>query len=422
MIKILWLCGIVLPEFSDELGINKNPTGGWMTGLLHQLDDVDEIEISLCFPIYNRIYLKDGRSNGYKYYTFLCNSVEEFDSTMVKRLEHILSASAPDIVHIWGTESSFTTAMLVACQNNGLLNRTIVNIQGLVSICSNHYLAGIPEDYTKYKTGNSRSLEEDKCAFVNRGECEKESIRMVHHVIGRTDWDKACVEAINPSAQYYFCGEVLRDIFYQNKGSWKYDKCKKYSIFLSQASYPIKGLHYLLQALPYVIKKYPDTHVYIAGKDILNDKQKGSYALYLSQLMMQLDLNGYIFFLGKMDEQQMVEQYQKANVFVLSSTVENSPNSLAEAMLIGVPSVASYVGGTYGAIDFGISGFLYPYDEPPLLAYYICKIFENKNEICKQISCNSSSKMSGLVDPKANTIKSIEIYKDVLESGKVIRG
>lgn len=48
---------------------------------------------------------------------------------------------------------------------------------------------------------------------------------MVKHVIGRTDWVRACIEAINPDIQYHFCNEILRDRFYEEAGSWKYENC-----------------------------------------------------------------------------------------------------------------------------------------------------------------------------------------------------
>lgn len=41
----------------------------------------------------------------------------------------------------------------------------------------------------------------------------------------------------------------------------------------------------------------------------------------------------------------MIEQYLKAHIFVCPSSVENSPNSLGEAQLLGVPCIGSIAGG-----------------------------------------------------------------------------
>ncbi len=414
--KILWLCNIVLPDFSQEFGIKKNPFGGWMTGMLHELEKREDMDISLCFPIFDSKRLKDGRYNGHEYYTFLCDmDTVTYSVEMVETFERILEKSRPDIVHIWGTEYSHSAAMLRACINKNKLDRAVVNIQGLVSVFCTHYLSGIPGEYWKLKLSNSTSMEEDQRLFEKHGKCEIESIRTVKHVIGRTDWDRACTEAVNPGVNYHFCNEILRDSFYAEAGTWKYEKCRKHSIFVSQASYPIKGFHYLLQALPVVIQKFSDTHVYVAGADILTRRDEDPYAFYLDKLIKCLGLMDHITFLGSIDEVQMIEQYRDANVFVSASTVENESNSLSEAKMIGVPSVASFVGGVCDRIDPGWDGFLYPHDEPAMMAYYICKIFGNKNDLCSRLSENSVKKSADLNDPKKAADCNAAIYREIAE-------
>lgn len=414
--KVLWLCNIVLPDFSQEFGIKRNPFGGWITGMLHELERRKDIDICLCFPIMDKARLKNGTCNGHVYYTFLCDmDAETYNAEMIEMFEEILEKSKPDIVHIWGTEYSHTGAMLQACSEKGILSRAVINIQGLVSVYSKHYLSGIPEEIQKFKCENGKSIEEEKIIFEKHGKCEIESIRMVRHVIGRTEWDRACVGTINPMVDYHFCNEILRDMFYKEAGTWRYEECHKYSIFVSQASYPIKGFHYLLEALSIVIRSFPDTQVYVAGADVLAEKQKHSYGFYLNKLIVQFDLADHITFLGNIMEEQMVRQYKDANVFVSPSTIENSPNSLREARMIGVPSVVSYVGGAYSGIDFGMDGFLYPHDEPVLLAYYINKVFENEDNLCMRFSENSVKKVLKENGAFKVADSNVAIYKEILE-------
>ena len=59
--------------------------------------------------------------------------------------------------------------------------------------------------------------------------------------------------------------------------------------------------------------------------------------------------------------------------------------------------------------------YLYPYDEPALLAYYICKIFENKDGLCERFSARVSDKMSHLIDPKLNADRNLEIYHMIIQ-------
>jgi len=52
----------------------------------------------------------------------------------------------------------------------------------------------------------------------------------------------------------------------------------------------------------------------------------------------------------------MVESLKTANVFVLPSILENSPNSLAEAQILGVPCVTTFAGGTIDYVKDGLTG------------------------------------------------------------------
>ncbi len=51
--KVLWLCNIVLPEFSQEFSLNRSTVGGWMTGMLHALGKIGggkrRIRYQACF-------------------------------------------------------------------------------------------------------------------------------------------------------------------------------------------------------------------------------------------------------------------------------------------------------------------------------------------------------------------------------------
>ena len=387
-----------------------------MTGMLHALEKIEGVDIQLCFPIYDIERKKDGVCNGHRYYTFLCRSVEVYEVEMVQAFDQILMSCQPDIIHIWGTEYPHTLAMLTACQKRGVLKKVIINIQGLVSVCANHYITDIPEDYQMMKAEGHMSIREARKSFEQRGGYEIKSLKMVQHVIGRTDWDEACVKAINPQVNYHFCEEILRESFYRYVGKWTYENCDKHTIFVSQASYPVKGFHYLLNALKIIVREYPDTHVYVAGKNILNEERLDSYGNYIEHLIEKLELKKALSFVGKLDETEMVTQFLKANVFVSASIIENSPNSLAEAMLLGVPCVASYVGGVYNRMSFNEDGYLYPYNEPALLAFYICKVFENSNNLCDKFSSNSATNMKKLLDPHVNAIRNIEIYKRILEN------
>ena len=113
----------------------------------------------------------------------------------------------------------------------------------------------------------------------------------------------------------------------------------------------------------------------------------------------------------------MVEQYLRANVFVSPSTIENSSNSIGEAMLLGCPVVASYVGGTPSLIDHEQEGLLYQVNSKEMLAYYILKVLENDG-IAMELSHNSQKRAKEIHNIDANNATLKRIYEEIAEKAK----
>ena len=116
--------------------------------------------------------------------------------------------------------------------------------------------------------------------------------------------------------------------------------------------------------MPLILKRFPDTKLYVSGKDILKtDTLKDRlfmtyYSKYIKKMISNLKLEQKIVFTGLLNEKQMCQQYLKSHVFVCPSSIENSPNSLGEAMILGVPCIGSYVGGIPDMLEHGKEGFI----------------------------------------------------------------
>ena len=178
--------------------------------------------------------------------------------------------------------------------------------------------------------------------------------------------------------------ETMRAPFYS--GSWKAQKCEPYSIFLSQGDYPLKGFHYVLQAMPEILKSYPQACVYVAGNSVieyqsLKDKIKiSSYGKYLLELIRNLKLEGHVKILGRLTAEEMKQQFMKSSVFVCPSSLENSPNSMGEAMLLGVPVVAADTGGIPSMLEHEKEGLLYAPGNVNQLAVCIMRVWNEPEQ------------------------------------------
>lgn len=327
----------------------------------------------------------------------------------------INSEIRPDVVHIHGTEYSHGHAYMKACGSENV----VISIQGIKSVCSDYYHYGISRSDI-YKNITLRDLLRGTIIkrqkdFRKSSEYEMEMLKMSRHIIGRTSWDKAHVWSVNPDANYYFCNETLRPEFYEGH-VWDYHKCKKHSIFLSQAEYPIKGLHQVVKALPLVLRSFPDTVVRVAGNNIIamdsviQSLKLTGYGKYLRRLIKKCGLIAHVEFTGSLDAIQMRQEYLDSNVFVCPSSIENSPNSLAEAQVLGVPCISSYVGGTMDMMQ-GNEDNLYRFEEVEMLAYKICAVFadEDRQTDMRDVALRRH-------DPATNSERLLNIYRYIVNA------
>lgn len=417
--NILWLGGIVLPRIAEAEHLPIVHMNGWLINISEKLEKTSGHKLVYVFDSNKKIR---GKTEYYSYYGIKCQktSTRRFGEEYVSQAVSILKEVSPDVIHIWGTESSHSLAMVEACERIGLLDRCVIWIQGLVSVYARHYYAYIEEKFThgfSVKDFIKGDIADGRKRFETRGKLEVEALEKMQHVIGRTDWDRACVWNVNPQARYHMNNETLREEFYS--GKWNYNKCEKFSIFCSQGHYPIKGIHLVIEAVARVRKEFPTVKLYIGGKDYLQIPKwkQGNYDRYLVSLIKRYGLSDCIIFTGYLSAAEMKEQYLKANVFISASSIENSPNSVGEAMLLGTPVISSRVGGVHNLLIHGEEGYLYPADEPYMLAYYIKEAFSNPEKLIK-MSEAAIKKASVIHDINKNFSDLMDIYNLIDKDAK----
>ncbi len=421
--KILWLINVALPEVSLLFNLKSEPFGGWLIGASANIKLHSEINLSIAFPINNSSEVIKKQGDNITYYAFPSIKESAVDNSVNIHLLKIITESQPDIVNIYGTENAHTLKMVQICRDNNI--KVVVSIQGLVSIISKHFYSSLPNSiisgYTFRDLLKSNNISKDKKRFEQRGNNEVESIKRVDYVIGRTTFDYACTKQINEKIKYYNCNEILREEFYLN--NWNIDNCDRFTIFMTNGCYPVKGLHYMLEAMPLILKKFPSAKLYVAGhnlvkSDTLIEKLKvSSYAKYIKTLINKHKLHNNVFFTGILNEKEISEFYLKSHVYVLPSSIENSPNSLAEAMIIGLPCVASNVGGVPNMMIHNEEGYIYQHNAYYMLAHYICEIFNN-NELSLFFSENAKKHAKITHDKERNTTDLINIYHEIYNSDK----
>lgn len=428
----------MLPFIAKSLGQKIVVKEGWLSGLANKLmvyRKQNDITFAICFPASDdRRILKDDSSlfvkdsaQGVDYYLFREDTVhpEHYDASLETSLKAIIEDFEPDIVHIFGTEYPHTLACVKAFDQP---DRTLVGIQGLCSAIADVYMAGLPYSAQKKKTFRDilrrDGLFEQQAKFAKRGEHEKEALSLVGHVTGRTDFDREMTKMLAPNAIYHFMNETLRADFYND--CWNIDRIEHHSLFLSQGNYPIKGLHFVLGILPEIVEEYSDTVVYVAGDEItahgsIKEKLKLSgYGKYLLGQIKKYRLEDHVKFVGRLSSDRMCARFLKTHVFLCPSSIENSPNSVGEAMLLGVPVVAADVGGVHNLVNDGRDGILYQMDKPDQLKDAILRIFGD-DKLAMSMSSNARAHAFRTHDPETNYRTLLEIYNDIIRSKSSFR-
>ena len=432
--RVLWVCNIMLPAVAEYLGLEASNKEGWLTGLsstILKYQNENGIELGVCFPVqgelaeFERILPVSGTDAEIHAFGFYedVHRAEVYEEKTENRLAEIIGKFRPDVLHCFGTEYPHTLAAVKAF---GRKERTLIGIQGLCSIYAGHFRADLPDDVWKRRTFRDRVKRDDLRRqyekYVQRGVYEIEAVQLAGHITGRTGWDRKYTSQWNPEAEYHFMNETLRAGFYE--GCWREEDCRKYSIFLSQGDYPIKGLHYMLQAMPEILKQYPEAEVYVAGNSIVKSAaEKGvsglkgklkleSYGKYILQLMRETGMLGKVHFLGRLNVEQMKSSYLKSNVFVCPSSIENSPNSVGEAMLLGVPAVCADVGGVADIFTDGVDGLLYPAGDVGRLAEAVKTMFAGGNQVdaWREAERQHAAKTH---DARKNYERLMEIYREI---------
>ena len=426
MKKVLWICNIMLPAIGQELNLPYSNREGWLSGIFERVQKKEApFVLGICFPLGNAVGVKRLQVQNVTCYAFAedLNRPEIYDARMEEDFKQIIEDFEPDLIHIFGTEFPHTLAAVRAFKRP---DKVLIGIQGLCSEIAKVYMAGLPKQVQKDVTfrdfirQDSIGQQQDK--FTRRGENEIKALKDCRNITGRTRFDQEGTAKINPDARYYLMNETMRSEFYT--GKWILEDCQKHSIFLGQGDYPLKGMHFALEAMALLTPKYPDIKLYVSGNsilkhDTLKEKLKlPAYGKYLLSLIKKHRLEDKVVLLGKLNAQEMKQQFLNSSVFICPSVLENSPNTVAEAQLLGVPVIASRAGGIPDMITHGKDGLLFPTGDVAQMAKQIESLWDRTKDetgpcLAERISEGARRRARAVHDGETNYQRLLEIYNTI---------
>lgn len=409
--KVLWF-SLTPSRYKGAKGLGYNG-GGWISALEAEIVKYSNLDLGIAFmangqpkksiqnsvTFYPMPYPKKKLVSKIQYY--FNYSVKDEVAPYLAIFKEVVDDFKPDIIQIFGSEGylGFVTQVTdVPC---------VLHIQGVLNPYWNAYF---PPTVSKYSYLFSTL---DITGVINRWKdintwkrsCirECELLKNVKNYIGRTSWDECIAKEFNPYSHYYYGSEILRPSFYQ---AGEHVAPDKLTIVSTMSGVMYKGFDVVLKTA-YILKN--KLHREFVWKVY---GAKDSFLFFETFTKINhVDVNVHL--MGVCGESEICDALSHATVFALTSYIENSPNCVCEAQLVGCPVVATHVGGVASLIDNGITGLLVPANDPYQLAWNICKLFDDKI-MSSNMSLESVKKALLRHDRKKITAQLLKLYDNIL--------
>ena len=355
----------------------KKPFAGWICAFENSLKSVSDVTLGMAF-LHSETAEKI-EADRITYYPMQRNGsffskvsrffwISRQDKSELKLCLKVIEDFKPDLIHVFGTETSF-----------GLITKhtnvpVIIHLQGLLHPYINAWL---PPGYALKDYFLSEGLAPTSIAGrirawrFNKYAASRELriMRTCKYFMGRTHWDKAFCEFNGPQAQYFHCDELLRNSFYCSDES----HAPAIPTFMTTISNPLyKGQDMLLK-----------TAKELKSSGFVNFKWKvfGVKSLRFAEKktgIVAKDVN--IEVCGLVPADVLKNELLQSTAFIHPSYIDNSPNSICEAQMLGIPVIACNVGGVASIVENNETGFLVPANDPGMMAYMMQTLLRDKEK------------------------------------------
>ncbi|QKZ11387.1 glycosyltransferase family 4 protein [Spirosoma sp. KUDC1026] len=326
--NVLWLAAAPHP------GKSGHPTP-WMTSLANSL--VETGNVSITVVSYNHALEKDEEltKDGVKY-IYLSVPDDKWDlltgyTRRIRRVRDYVAQIADqyDLMHIHGIEQQYHVMGL------GTKIPKVVSAQGFV---------------TEYAKHLPKKIEYKHVSWAVAGYYEKKYAKAVRHYICRTHWDKAVIRQLNPKAVIHHNWELIRPEFY-NPINLPADTSNSAMLFVGGIN-TMKGIREALCALNELRNDLP-LRLIVTGYGTKEGLLELAGTLGLENITDES-----VEHRGMLTAPQLWEAYHEAFCLLHPSYIDNSPNSVCEAQLAGLPVIATNVGGVASLVEDEETGLL----------------------------------------------------------------
>lgn len=166
---------------------------------------------------------------------------------------------------------------------------------------------------------------------------------------------------------------------------------------------PAKGIDILIKAWTGVNKEFPHAKLFVVGE--------GATQEYI-QFTRRLGIENSIQFEGKQSD--LSKYYASASLFVLPSRREGMSNALMEAMLWGLPCIATNISGNNDLIEHGKNGLLVPVADIASVTTAICHLLSHPYK-AHEMGLEARTTIKNRMDIDIIADKYIALYRQIIK-------
>jgi glycosyltransferase involved in cell wall biosynthesis len=310
----------------------------------------------------------------------------------------IVDRVKPDLIHIHGTEGPYAMVL------ERLDVPSLVSIQGSPHDWAARYWGGAD---TAAKLRNPRGWR-NQLQFVLAGQREARMLKHAKAIHGGTTWDRRFARRTAPQASFHHAVAAVGPDFFRVRQSVDAGADREKVVMTAFSPQPYKGGELVINAVASLRRSGHKVRLVLAGW--CPPKGWGREVLRAANAAGP----GAVEITGYLQPRALSERLAAADIYVLPSYMENAPNTLLEAMCVGVPCVAARVGGVASMLQDGVEGLIFRRGNLRDLTAKLERLLVDA-EFSRRLGLAGAARVRTADEPMKVAARTIEIYGSVLD-------
>ena len=297
--------------------------------------------------------------------------------TDTRCVARVLKSVKPDLVHAWGTENA---AGLVASR---LGYPWILTMQGIMNWMIELGLANLYQRFA--------------------ARLETTTLHRAEHVTAESNFAVDYLAKHYPGLKPKQIEHAPHSSFHEVSRQPRLDPRRIICIGTLSAA---KGTDVLLQSLDSLCETHPFELILVGGAS--------AEAIQQYQASVSPQLWSRIQFKNHLTSAQIAEELSSATLMVYPTRADNSPNAVKEAVVAGVPVVASGIGGIVDYVHPGKNGFLFPAGDINGCREAILAALQHESLGKGQVPPETLAQVRDYLSPATMSRKFLEAYRSAI--------